>query len=89
MKIVNDNLEKLKELLEVQKKKRKHGGGTGDGFSRRRNGLTDNIHLHSWKQVTMCISCFASFMPAFDEFRNEYAETIESDENDVKGLESR
>jgi len=35
------SMEMLKELLEGQKKKRKHGGGAGDGFSRRRNGLTN------------------------------------------------
>ncbi|CBY23804.1 unnamed protein product [Oikopleura dioica] len=29
------SMEMLKELLEGQKKKRKHGGGAGDGFSRR------------------------------------------------------
>ena len=33
-------MDMLKELLEGQKKKRKHGGGAGDGFSRRRNRLT-------------------------------------------------
>jgi hypothetical protein len=32
-------IEMLKEILEGQKKKRKLGGGAGDGFSRRRNRL--------------------------------------------------
>ena len=42
-------IEMLNEILEGQKKKRKHGGGAGDGLSRRRNRLYNNFDKKVWK----------------------------------------
>lgn len=43
-------IEMLKEILEGQKKKRKHGGGAGDGFSRRRKRLYNKYFIKVLKR---------------------------------------